>query len=503
MKGPILKTVVNRTLSYILATILPVLLVSASFALSKNAGPSLADTWLNIFSTAYNNRTSWEKSLLSDGFKDFHKKISHELRSAGLFASQFAACGNCSDFIQSWYDETLTSYILANYTIFTQEYEVRAFEHALGNVSVGQHLHPKAQPLTNEQVSMIDAVAIDLASSILIQLDEQTEAFGALWGVGMYMDSSLSNGPYDLMDDMQKIYKVFLCNPPSNPTYINTSKKNASSLLRSASGNAKMYWWNTHHIDLAHDVQSQTYQLTKSESNTSWFWQQNLESQSDLSIKFLKNTAYEKWGFFEEFCFWNDTYETLYRDTLDWIVREFDKKNLQCRREVPKHQFQPEHSTSSVWRELPTTFSGTTVSVSTRTPPFLQGAYHDAQKKQKKTKKQMAKESLSLLKWLFGRFGLEFPGNASFLIRQWDGHVPAQAVPGWLHAQREIKNELEKLNASHPKATDYHQFAWWEWMEHMGYIFQELNLHTTSLLRKEGDYELIHNHLDGKNECSA
>jgi len=63
------------------------------------------------------------------------------------------------------------------------------------------------------------------------QVDFQVTFQKDLDSPGKYMDNDKKNSPFDLMDDQEKIARIFMKDPPKYEGYTNTMKDDARGLI--------------------------------------------------------------------------------------------------------------------------------------------------------------------------------------------------------------------------------------------------------------------------------
>lgn len=90
----------------------------------------------------------------------------------------------------------------------------------------------------------------------MLGVDSQITLHHDLTAPGSYVDGDLTNSPYDIMDDVQKILKLLFNDPPQYAGYVNTMQNDASGLITGRFETGQWAQGTQYEIDLASDVES-------------------------------------------------------------------------------------------------------------------------------------------------------------------------------------------------------------------------------------------------------
>ncbi|MEI6710725.1 MAG: hypothetical protein WCK88_00130 [bacterium] len=152
----------------------------------------------NLFSTSYKAQQENSKKYYQDAVIDFTKKLNIAIKNDKELKALSQSCGGC-DVILPTFDDYLKTHLPR------KDYGTTIA--SFFNSSVSRNISSQTQKSLNDLVAgMLTTIVEDADYLIQMQQDVDTP--------GRYTDGDTSNSPYDLVDDMQKIYKLLFKDPP-------------------------------------------------------------------------------------------------------------------------------------------------------------------------------------------------------------------------------------------------------------------------------------------------
>ena len=361
-----------------------------------------------------------------EAFANFSTKLNSMIdEDPKLKASFQKLCSDCSPIISSWLDtdEDFIDYIKT-------PPGTKAATTNLG-IIIARYFHETIKEKTSPSLSFLQEFqtrAIAMADSIRTQVQEQTAGYRDVVGMGLYYDGNTDNSPYDLLDDLRRIDEIFFREAPEFGDYKNTGSEDASALITGKVGTGTWWGGENYEIDLLWDIEDALDGSDDSDSDDSstssdgeiagdcdeWFC---------ITIDYIQNTHYflgsgaNSKG--------RNSFQGIFEEGLDWIIKNGDNRNFACKVSPTINTWESEFDLNILLKNV---FSGASVFVFWKAPPFLKGFFDRNTKKttsstdsstSSNTKTREEQETLDALKAAFHRYDLDLDKPTNIKASQW------------------------------------------------------------------------------------
>lgn len=429
---PIVVIFVSTSLWVVHAWLLDKIMKSDQNASWSSSSPTIETTWdpdhdgINSFSQAYNNNEQQIKRLLAPGFDDFYKKLSNALLTDPSFVELLDNCDNCEYLLKPGLDDVVREYVQRNFEIMTNEGNNNAFEVDLWTMIVADYLEIGIEALNQRQFVFIWDRSEDMVRTITEQIQWNNDAFEAFWATWLDSDgvtwASFNSTQSDILSQLGMIWaflavsqwSVWRTNQPNDDLTLAITDIFRRIICNPAS---ESEWY----INFFHNNWSQQenpyYEWRGRDT-----WSLAQWPKDSIVVEYLKNSAAIRGDFYNTYCSWKRTIETLNRDFLHYAKAELQKKHLQCNRWVPQHLFEPQAAQVEMWTDdFPNTATWAIAQITTQPAKRLAWSYYNTTQDQRRTIGEQMKETLRTARSIAQSHGItDFPWNASFVISQWD-----------------------------------------------------------------------------------
>jgi len=101
----------------------------------------------------------------------------------------------------------------------------------INRVGIFSSLNPQVGYLNEDEEKTLWNFSLSSLRSVKKQTDFQVSTQRNLDSTGRYTDGDTKNSPYDIVDDQQKLARLFMKEPPQFDGYTNTMKEDAGGLI--------------------------------------------------------------------------------------------------------------------------------------------------------------------------------------------------------------------------------------------------------------------------------
>jgi len=355
-----------------------------------------------IMTQAYKTHQDSRKKYHQDAIIDFSSKLNTAIKNHQDLKHLSQSCGGC-DVILPEFDE----YLKTNFPVLDDDAKEKLRKklqgQSYGNKIAGNYLNESISwSLSAKDIKALDSLLVDALIPVVQQTNDQVQTYNDIKTPGSYTDGDLTNSPYDLMDDVQKIMKLLFQDPAQYDGVVNTMDSDAWGLITGRFQTGEWAQGETYEIDLASDVASALWQGENGDSGTSNGGGDDCEDGFCITVDVILNDSYS-WGD-RGTSFVDKNFEEIFGSGLDWLVKKWDKRNLACKAPPPVNFFQSNNDLNLSFKNI---FRGLGIFVFQKTPKY---AKSDGWSEEKKTIKEKEKEMDDAIEESFKNYNID-PDN--------------------------------------------------------------------------------------------
>ncbi len=357
--------------------------------------------------------------------------------------------------------------------------------------------------------------ATQIADNIRTQVQEQTAAYRDVSGMGLYYDGNTDNSPYDLMDDIRRIDEIFFREVPEFWSYKNTSANDAPALITGQLGTGTWWGGENYNIDLLSEISDALGGWDDDDSSESSSGSDNeiagdCDSGYCITIDYIQNTHY----FLGSNSKGRNSFQGLFEEGLDWIIKNGDNRNFACKVSPTINTWESEFDLNILLKNV---FSGASIFVFWKAPPFLKGFFDRNSTKKTTTsstpdsKTKQEQQVLDALKVAFRRRWMDYdkPTNIKASLAQTLEAVATEnasrnvaAVEAVYAVDRAQKDMEQLLLASGSwQARPYVHDKGVESIKHIEKTFDETAVRTRMFYELVKSFKNIFEYILDKDEC--
>lgn len=388
---------------------------------------------LKVAMNMYSLARQWEEwtttGYTQEAFLKFSDKLNKMIEDDSKLKASFKnLCSDCTPIISSWLDtdKDFLDYIKTSPG-------TKAATTNLGLI-IARYFHPTIQEKVTPSLSFLQEFqtkATKVADNIRVQVKEQTAWYRDVSGMGLYYDGNTDNSPYDLLDDIRRIDEIFFREAPEFGDYKNTSSEDAAALITGKIGTGSWWGGENYNIDLASEIKDALGGSDSSSSGSSSWSDGELAGDCDsgfcITVDYIQNTHYFLGS--GSGGKWKNSFQGIFEEGLDWIIKNGDNRNFACKVSPTINTWESEFDLNILLKNV---FSGASVFVFWKTPPFLKGFFDRNSKKStstsssntstttsSNTKTKEEQETLDSLKAAFRRYDMDFDKPTNIKASQW------------------------------------------------------------------------------------
>lgn len=356
--------------------------------------------------------------------------------------------------------------------------------------------------------------ATQMADNIRTQVQEQTAAYRDVSGMWLYYDGNTDNSPYDLMDDVRRIDEIFFREVPGFGSYKNTSANDAPALITGQLGTGTWWGGENYTIDLGSEISDALSGWDDdSSSGSSSGSDSELAGDCDsgycITIDYIKNSHYFLWSNSKG----RNSFQGLFEEGLDWIIKNGDNRNFACKVSPTINTWESEFDLNILLKNV---FSGASIFVFWKTPPFLKGFFDRNTSKTtttstSSTKTKEEQQTLDAIKTAFRRRWMDYDKPTNIKASLWQtlesvatdnasrNVAAVKAVDAINQAEKDMEQLL--LASGSWQARPYVHDKGVESIKHMEKTFDETAVRTRMFYELTKSLKTIFEYILDKDEC--
>lgn len=381
---------------------------------------------MNMYEDAYKWEIETIEKFTTEAYEKFANKVNLMIDDDPALKKRYKdKCSDCMPIIKDTLDddEELKKYLQDKPEAFGPELFIILVRHHNEGFKGDKAL---PNDIFRDLTVMVENTIV---KRIRTQVKEQTAYFRDVARMWLYLDGDIENSPYDLLDDIRNIDKIFFRLLPKLWSYKNTSEDDQEDLIK------KKKWEKQQEeeqkeenmeqeeiCDHGYCIVIKTVRNRKDDNN-----KKREEKEDDLAFFTQEYDDAENED--EEN---KNSFQEIFEDASRWIIDEWDNLNLACR-VSPTIQFFETKFTQSV--KIYKIFSGSSIFPYWTPPPLLINYFrrrnieiHEErreddksdEKKEEEEDEDADKRVILALERSFRRYDLDFyrPTNINASLRQ-------------------------------------------------------------------------------------